>query len=593
MCRVLRYLFFFLPSILLAEIPPYQVFFLGLEDKNTLAQIKHISDLIKLQKKTPPSLNALRYRAISDIPSMVQVLKANAYYDAYITFSIEEEQGNLFVYLFIHPGPKYILSSFEILTPDCEEDLPLKNKKRILNKLPIRLKRPVYADQVLSSQEALLQELANDGYPLAHIEKEKMIADASKKTIDIQLCLDKGPLCRFGPIYIEGLKQVDRAFLSDKILWKEGEIYSEHLIKETQNNLIATDLFSSVLIFPVPDPQKSSHLPIKIRLTESKPRSLSFGVSYATSNGPGANIGWTHRNFRGKGEQISLDAFFEKVYSQGNITYRIPDFIRLQQAWVWQGQWSRERITVYTAFNYQLLTQIEKKWEPYHFTSLGIKGEYLVIDNSIQNQTAPLLGAPFFWRYSRVKNILDPQEGFIASYKPTYYYQLGKYRSQFYKNTLWLSGYIPFHSAKKVLLALRLQLGAIWGASLEGIPLPKRFFGGSDNDLRGFKYKTVSPLTENNNPEGGRGYCLWSTELRFHFLESLGLVFFTDFGNITKRTFPSLHGKWYKSAGLGLRYFTFFGPLRLDIGFPLNPRYFHQKRFDPRYRIYVSIGQTF
>lgn len=99
---------------------------------------------------------------------------------------------------------------------------------------------------------------------------------------------------------------------------------------------------------------------------------------------------------------------------------------------------------------------------------------------------------------------------------------------------------------------------------------------------------TVSPLNENNKPLGGRSAVFLTAETRIRFTESLGLVPFADFGTVTLGEMPTFDAKWYKSVGVGLRIYTFFGPLRFDIGFPLDRRH-----IDPAFRIYASIGQTF
>ncbi|OGN65857.1 MAG: hypothetical protein A2888_03385 [Chlamydiae bacterium RIFCSPLOWO2_01_FULL_28_7] len=113
--------------------------------------------------------------------------------------------------------------------------------------------------------------------------------------------------------------------------------------------------------------------------------------------------------------------------------------------------------------------------------------------------------------------------------------------------------------------------------------------GGSDDDLRGYKYRTVSPLNNNNQPLGGRSCVYFSFEPRVRVTRTLGFVPFMDIGNVSNNKIPDFHEKWLKSFGIGFRYFSFFGPLRLDIAFPLNKR----KNIDEDYRIYANIGQTF
>jgi translocation and assembly module TamA len=127
------------------------------------------------------------------------------------------------------------------------------------------------------------------------------------------------------------------------------------------------------------------------------------------------------------------------------------------------------------------------------------------------------------------------------------------------------------------------------GTKQENVPLPVLFLGGSEDDLRGYRYKTVSPLNEDRKPFGGRSAIFLTAEARLRVTETIGVVPFADFGTVAFEQWPQFQAKWFKSVGAGLRYFTFFGPLRFDVGFPLNRRH----KVDPAFRIYASIGQTF
>jgi translocation and assembly module TamA len=133
-----------------------------------------------------------------------------------------------------------------------------------------------------------------------------------------------------------------------------------------------------------------------------------------------------------------------------------------------------------------------------------------------------------------------------------------------------------------------LTLGGFWSNGLNGVPLSKRYLGGTEQELRGYRYRTVSPL-KHHKPEGGRSAVYFTLEARFRISRTIGLVPFFDMGNVYKTPYPTRKGQWHKSTGLGIRYFTFMGPFRLDVAFPLDRR----KGIDPVYKVLVSIGQTF
>jgi translocation and assembly module TamA len=141
-----------------------------------------------------------------------------------------------------------------------------------------------------------------------------------------------------------------------------------------------------------------------------------------------------------------------------------------------------------------------------------------------------------------------------------------------------------------VTFAARVGIGNIIGASNHAIPLPDRFFGGSQNSLRGYKTGSVSPLNSQGKPIGGRSMITGSLEVRTRTQRGLGWVAFYDVGNVYHRVVPHAERHpLFDSVGVGIRYATPIGPLRLDIGFPLKRR----PHIDPLFQLYFSIGQAF
>ncbi len=208
---------------------------------------------------------------------------------------------------------------------------------------------------------------------------------------------------------------------------------------------------------------------------------------------------------------------------------------------------------------------------------------------SPQNGNYWLLEVPLYVRYSTANDLLNPTKGFTIEWTATPSADLSMIKRPYLINQFSESTYLALDKNGAVVIAQQLTLGSIWSPSLHATPLSKRYFGGSDEDLRGYRYRTVSPLNHDDKPIGGRSAIYFTLETRFRITKSIGLVPFLDIGHVEKDVYPHLHGKWLKSTGLGLRYFSFMGPFRCDIAFPLDRR----KKIDPVYRILVSIGQTF
>jgi len=577
-----------LPIFLFSGVK-YKVNFLGLENKQALSALKASSDLLNLQKRPPASVNSLRYRIDSDVPTMIKALQAFGYYDASISSMIENEKNKVIVTIFVHAGPQYELETFEFYTLKCKEKKEIPQCPDItLETLGIVLGGPAYTRSILDSQDILLRKLANCGYPLAAITSKDILVDNAEKKVRVHLCIDIGKLSRFGPLTISGLKDVDTKYLARKVQWKEGEIYNEELVEETQRLLIDTDLFSSVLISHAPKLDAAGQLPMKLQLSETKHKSVSLGASFATMDGFGAVISWENRNVFNMGQRFNVNANISRIYSAGTMSYTIPDFLRMDQFYIMQATLSREHVTPYLAETLAFENRVDRKIRTEELVNVGVRVEYIDVRRSIRNQKYTLLALPIFYQFAHVENILNPLSGLVLAYLATPYQAITHKKISFIRQTLTLSTYLPFDPSNRVVLALRAQAGSIVGTGLNSLPMNKRFLGGSDEELRGYKFKTVSPLNSLGNPTGGRGALYGTAELRLRLTEKIGLIGFYDIGNVTEKPYPVLEGRWLRSAGVGLRYFLFFGPLRVDVGFPIDPR-----PFDPFYRTYISIGQTF
>lgn len=567
----------------------YEVNFVGLDNKRALDSLKDISDLVHLQNRPPASINGLRYRIAGDIPDMLKTLRAYGYYDASITSDLETNQEQILVTVHILPGPQYTIHSYEVYSQDCTVEADISPCAPFTpESLGIQLEGPALSTAIVNAELNLLTDLARCGYPLAKIKKRKVIVDMQDKYVEAATCVEEGPLSKFGPTSVFGLKSVKPTFILKRMAWEEGALYSTDCVEETQKRLLNSDLFSSVLITHGDALDPNGELPMKLRLSEAKHKQITLGAFYATVDGPGGALTWTNRNFRGLGETVALDAEFSKRYLSGTLSYKKPDLFMLDQAYRALVQIERQDIRPYTANIYRFANYLEQKFNNRHDFTIGFELQHFNVTHSANDGTYLLFDVPLFARYNTAEDLFNPTKGYSIVYQPQFFQSLEKGSEQFLKQRLTTTFYLPFIK-KWLIFAGRVQVGSILGTKQRNIPLPVLFLGGSEDDLRGYRYLTVSPLDSQNRPLGGRSAIFLTAEMRLRFGEHIGLVPFADFGTVSFSELPTVDAKWFKSVGLGLRYFTFFGPLRFDVGFPLDRR----RGIDPSYRIYASIGQSF
>jgi translocation and assembly module TamA len=149
--------------------------------------------------------------------------------------------------------------------------------------------------------------------------------------------------------------------------------------------------------------------------------------------------------------------------------------------------------------------------------------------------------------------------------------------------------YLPLDAREWRVLAARLKLGTILGAGIGNIPPDKRFYGGGGGSVRGFGFQLISPLAADNTPIGGRALIETSLEARVRVSDTIGIVPFIDAGAVSASPLPGKNARFGVGAGIGGRYYTAVGPMRVDIAIPLNPR----TGIDKGFQFYVSFGQAF
>ncbi len=580
----------FCPVLLSAEGINYAVEFQGIDDPRVLKAIKSVSQLTTLKKRSPPSLNALRYRAEADIPDILKILHAHGYYEATVDVHvIETYEQQATVTIVIHPGPLYTIGEYDIELYCHTPEECVTCTRVSLEAIGIEVGRPALAQQILDAELKALRLLSECGYPLASIAKRSFIADGETKSLRIRLEIDTGERALFGKTEIQGMTRTKPRFIDQKMSWKEGDLYNSALIDSTQKSLLDTGLFSSILITHAEQIDPKGELPLRIDVTETKHHSVNVGASYQTVFGPGATFGWEDRNIGGMGRKLHFQADVTRISHSGIFSYQVPDCLRLGQDYIVQAQAMHETIKAYHVRSYNLMNRFERKVGQRIRVSLGAIAEQLLVTASVDNGNFFLLEAPIYFRWSSANSLLNPTSGMTVQYKASPSLNVTSHSKFYLYQEFVHSCYLPLVSSRNLVLAQKITLGSLVSSSLDAIPVPKRFLGGSEEELRGYLYRTVSPLAHHHKPIGGRSAIYYSLETRIRATKAIGLVPFFDTGNVQRQEYPTFKGKWHSSVGIGVRYFTFVGPFRLDVGFPLNPR----KHLDPKYKIFVSIGQMF
>lgn len=562
---------------------PYQVKFQGIQEESISCLLTSASKLIALNDNIPLTAAALRRRAEDDVTNLLKALQSLAYYQASIDLSIDINQQPALITFTISTGPQYPFQSFQLL-PAIDPLTSISTAD-----LDITIGSSALPVTILQAEDKLKSKLEQLGYPLSKLLKREIIADESTKSISVIFHVDPGPYTTFGTTTIIGNKDVLPCFFTKKIAWLEGEQYCPKRISKTLNALEASGLFRNLTITHDEEALPDGSLPMQVTVKEAKFRSIAFGIGYATDLGGGVSAKWEHRNVRNRGEKINIETNLWQIKQEFFIRYLKPDFLIPQQDLIWKLDATRETTKGFNESSASISATIERQFGEHLRIAYGPKFTWLRNTNSNNNGAFNLLQFPMQVMWNRSNGLIDATQGYTIHMKTTPSMQTLAPRFAYTTHMLTLTAYQPMDKEHRFVLAGKASLGSIWGANKHAIPPSERLYAGSDTLLRGYHYLTVSPLNCENKPIGGRSLMVFSLETRIRLYDPFGVVFFYDIGNVYNQSCPTFDHKQLQSTGLGLRYYTPIGPIRLDVAFPLNRRH----GLDNLFQVYVSIGQAF
>ena len=561
-----------------------RVTFHGVQKDDIISELKQVADFSAFEE-IPQTEFLLQRQAQNYVPDLKSILSSHGYYGAEVDLqTTRNDSGVLEIAYDIETGVGYIIKDINVEIRDVPSSDQPSLKTPEPEQLGITRSSVAEADAIRSAGQKLKSLLREQGFAFAETRQLKVSVDHEQKTIDVILTAYAGPLVSFGKTVIQGLERVEKEFVRSKIPWEPGDRYDPEKVRNLRQRLVQTPLFSLVQVLrDTKTPRKN--LPMRLELTEADPRTISAGVGYNTDRGIGLKTSWEHRNLQGHGERLRLALDISEMVQEVKAEYRKPWFLREDQALLLDGAIQREDTDAYRSTSGTLSIQLERRLSP----DLTIAGgpaltEMRLVEEETDNFA--LLSFPFNLEWDRRNDVLDPSKGWrlSAAYAP--FKEILSGDLLFHKSLVsahWYGEITP-----SLVLALRSKVGTIWGEDTRDIPANERFYAGGGGSVRGYPFQSIGPR-RSDEPAGGRSIAEISTELRWRSTDKIGLVCFLDGGNVYESGITDMDGELIWGTGLGIRYYTPIGPLRLDVGFPLND----PDHVDDNFQIYISLGQAF
>jgi outer membrane protein assembly factor BamA len=377
---------------------------------------------------------------------------------------------------------------------------------------------------------------------------------------------------------------------------------------KAQLALYRLGVFSRVSVSLAPGGDESALRDVVIRVVEGDAQRTSYGIGYDSEEGIGGLFGYSHRNLWGQALRFQVDLRASQRSQNYRLLFsrpfwrsgRLPgsqkilltsldedraSFLVEQRGAELELSWDRDRI------DYSLFFDLRS-------SDLTLDDDVVIGDADLPDgqdgrdlQDIDIFSVTPRWRWDRRDDPIDPSRGFLTSMQLEYAIPIdGLATESFRKFFAQGSGYLPLGRAG--ILALNLRAGVIEPLGNQPVSIAERFFAGGNTTHRAYDRDTLGiygdTLDSRGNPVGGNGLFLANLDWRFPIVGGIGGTLFYDLGNVW--------GDWREvrideakgGVGVGLRYLSPVGPLRLDLGWKLD-----REPEESEYEVFFSLGNAF
>lgn len=432
------------------------------------------------------------------------------------------------------------------------------------------------------------------GHAKAELASQQITADHPNRELDVVLRLAPGPKLRFGDIVVTGNDRVRRTRIREIAGIPQGAVFDPEEITDAERRLRRTGVFGSVAISEADRPNADGTLDLAVQVAEQKSRRFGFGAEVSTQEGGRLSAFWLHRNLFQGAERLRVEGEVSGIGSSDNgldyslqLTYGRPAtftpdtefFLTAGIEHLEEPGFTSDQANISAGLSHRFSDQLEGSF------SLGYR--YIDTVDAFGEREFSLLTASVSATYDTRDDTLNPTGGYFLTATGTPFLGLDDTESGF-RLTSDARTYFGFGTDDRFVLAGRAQIGSVWGPSLSETVPDYLFYSGGGGTVRGQEYQSLGVTTAQGEFTGGQSFAAASLELRAGITDSIGVVGFYDAGFITEESGFAGDSDWHAGAGVGLRYNTGIGPIRVDVATPVSGDEAGQS-----VQFYIGIGQAF
>ena len=573
--------------------------------------VRGASSLVAADGGPLPGAAGIIARAKGDYRRILAALYDTGRYGPTISIRIEgreaadlkvgaELPNNSRVVIEVEPGPTYEFGTAEIANQapppvDYDDIVDLPADEGFAPGQPAR------ATVVRRAGKLAVEAWREQGHPKARVAGREASAIHPDRYLNVRVDIEPGPAARFGDVFVTGTERMDPDFVAYMTALPRGQEYDPDAIRRARVRLDRLGVFSTRRLEEgaVGD---DGLMPVEVIVQERKLRRIGAGATASTLDGFGAEGYWLHRNLFGRAESLRLEAsmggfgtnFDADIMSSLDYglaaTFRKPGIFTPDTDLVLNAFARRETNETYTEeavggsalIDHFLTEQITLRY--------GAKASAANVEDAFGERDFVTIAALGEGTFDFRDDRLDPTEGtyFYGKVEPFHELRFGNTGVRLEAEA---RAYADFGTDGRSIVAGRLKIGSLFGSDIDETSPDQLFLTGGGGSLRGYAYRSVGverSFPDGDETVGGRGLIEGSIEFRQRFGKSFGGVAFVDAATVSEDSFATFDEDVRVGVGVGFRYYTGLGPIRLDVAVPLNPG-----DDDGSYGIYAGIGHAF
>ena len=564
------------------------------------------------ERETPASGRAgLISKARGDYRRLLAALYAEGYYGGEISIRIggreaadmslaEDIPPNVAVRIVVDPGPVFTFRRTEIVNrPPFGETRP---EDAVDDPATVGFARGdiARAGAVGAASTLAVEQWRQLAHAKARETDREIVADHTVSRVDVTLTIEPGRRARYGPLRVSGNNRMDAGFIAFMADLPEGEDFDPDDIRAAEDRLGRLGVFNSIRLEEAEEIGPDGRLPFTLHVEERRPRTFGFGATYSTIDGLGISAYAMHRNLLGRAERLRLDISVAGIGETNDVTdldynlglsFTRPGVLTPDTNFGASIVARQLSLDTYDERSVTGRVGLSHEFGGWLTGEAWLEASHARYDDDFGIRYFTTVAGVVNATYDRRDSTLDPTRGYLlaANLRPAYELEYG---NPSLRGTLEARAYRGFGADRRFVLAGRAQVGSYLGPSVEESPPDQLFFAGGGGSIRGYEFRSIGIETVDSEgkdiTQGGKGLVEGSIEARARLWGNFGGVAFVDGGVVTEDSSLSGADDLRLGVGLGIRYYTGIGPLRVDVATPIDPR-----PQDSDFAVYIGIGQAF